>query len=206
MSIEVSKYQNARKYILNGSVDFDTDTIKLALVSSAYTFTTTCAGWVGSLTTWSSAVSYSLNSRVRPTTANGHWYLCTVGGTSGGSEPTWPTNGSTVTDGTATWEDQGFNPAAAEISGVGYIPGGASLSGKTVTCDATYGTFDANDVIWTNSTLTARRAEMYKLGTVNGVENPLLCSFLLDNTPADVSSYNSDFSIVWDTNGIFRIA
>lgn len=206
MSVTVTKYNTARKYILNGSIDFDSDTLKLALVSSAYTFTGTCTGWIGNLTTWSSANSYSLNARVRPTSANGHWYLCAIAGTSGGSEPTWPTNGGTIADGGATWADQGINPAACEITGTGYMIGGATLTNKNVVSDENYGTFDADDVIWSNSTLTARRAELYKVGTVNGVENPLIFSILLDSTPANVSSSNSDFSVVWDANGIFRIA
>ena len=40
----------------------------------------------------------------QPTSANGYYYYCSVAGTSGGSEPTWPTTpGATVVDGTATW-------------------------------------------------------------------------------------------------------
>ena len=34
-------------------------------------------------------------------------YLATVGGTTDTTEPTWPTDGSTVTDGTVTWLDIG---------------------------------------------------------------------------------------------------
>lgn len=37
----------------------------------------------------------------------GHWYECEAAGTSGTTEPTWPTDGSTVTDGTVVWRDQG---------------------------------------------------------------------------------------------------
>lgn len=206
MSITVSKYLAARKYMLDGSIDFNTDILRLALVSSAYPFTSTCTSWIGSISIWASTTSYSLNTRVRPSVANGRWYLCTVAGTSGSTAPTWPTDGGTVVDGSVTWQDQGYNPAAAEISGTGYTSGGAILSNKTVSYTVDYGIFDADDVIWTNSTLTARRAELYRFNTVNGVENPLICSFLLDNTPADVSSVNSDFSIIWDSNGIFRIA
>ena len=41
---------------------------------------------------------------VQPTTNNGYIYQCTTAGTSGGSEPTWPTTiGNTVADGTVTW-------------------------------------------------------------------------------------------------------
>jgi len=41
---------------------------------------------------------------VAPVTKNGRKYICTGAGTSGGTEPAWPTTiGSTVADGTATW-------------------------------------------------------------------------------------------------------
>jgi len=59
---------------------------------------------------WSSAsVFCPAGSYCRPTTPNGYCYVATVAGTSGGSEPTWPTElGATVTDGTppneVTWE------------------------------------------------------------------------------------------------------
>ena len=41
---------------------------------------------------------------VTPVTKNGRKYICTGAGTSGGTEPTWPTTiGQTVADGTVTW-------------------------------------------------------------------------------------------------------
>ena len=41
---------------------------------------------------------------VTPITKNGRKYICTGAGTSGGSQPTWPTTiGNTVVDGTVTW-------------------------------------------------------------------------------------------------------
>ena len=40
----------------------------------------------------------------KPTASNGFIYRCTVAGTTGGVEPTWPTTtGATVVDGTVTW-------------------------------------------------------------------------------------------------------
>lgn len=41
---------------------------------------------------------------VKPTTPNGFWYYLSSAGTSGGTEPTWPTTaGNTVSDGTCEW-------------------------------------------------------------------------------------------------------
>lgn len=50
--------------------------------------------------------AYTVGQCVKPATANGHWYVCAVAGTSGGTAPTWPTAaGATVTDGTVTWRE-----------------------------------------------------------------------------------------------------
>ncbi|MBF0424821.1 MAG: hypothetical protein HQL66_03260 [Magnetococcales bacterium] len=60
-----------------------------------------------SATAWAATTAVTLGTCVHPVTANGHYYKCTVAGTTGASAPTWPTDGSTVTDGTATWIDAG---------------------------------------------------------------------------------------------------
>lgn len=57
---------------------------------------------------WEAATLYPAESRVIPTTPNGHWYRATTGGTSDASEPTWPTDGSSVSDGTVEWLDEGL--------------------------------------------------------------------------------------------------
>jgi formate dehydrogenase major subunit len=54
---------------------------------------------------WQASYSFVLGDIVRPTTATGYHYECTVAGTSGSTEPTWPTvKDSTVVDGTVTWK------------------------------------------------------------------------------------------------------
>lgn len=54
---------------------------------------------------WAATTAYILGNRVEPTTPNTYVYECTTAGTSGGSEPTWPTAaiGDTVVDGTVVW-------------------------------------------------------------------------------------------------------
>lgn len=52
---------------------------------------------------------YTAGQRVVPITPNGHWYEVTVGGTSAGTEPTWPTNGGTVVSNTVTFIDRGVH-------------------------------------------------------------------------------------------------
>ena len=55
-------------------------------------------------TVWAATTVYALGKAVRPTVDNGYAYECTTPGTSGGSQPTWPTNvGATEADGTVVW-------------------------------------------------------------------------------------------------------
>jgi hypothetical protein len=63
-------------------------------------------GLADSKPTWVASTAYALNDLRMPTSANenGIYYKCTTAGTSGSTEPTWPTTiGATVTDGTAVW-------------------------------------------------------------------------------------------------------
>lgn len=56
---------------------------------------------------WMPGNIYGANAKTFATVPNGHWYQTTGGGTSGSAEPSWPTDGSTVTDGSVTWTDMG---------------------------------------------------------------------------------------------------
>ena len=72
-----------------------------ATVSSP-TLTTTAANSWG--TTWVTATAKVLGQIIKPVTGNTYLYAVVVAGTTGGSEPTWPTTvGTTVTDGGVTW-------------------------------------------------------------------------------------------------------
>jgi hypothetical protein len=57
-------------------------------------------------TAWATATAYVYGQVIVPTVRNGHRYRCIDAGTSGGTEPTFPTGqGGTVTDGTCEWEE-----------------------------------------------------------------------------------------------------
>lgn len=90
-----------------------------------------------------------------------------------------------------------------EITGTGYTAGGAALANKTITYDAASNTtiLDADDVVWTNSTLTARYAVIYDdYGATDA--DKLLLGYV--DFGQNMSSSNGDFKIVWDVAGIFR--
>ena len=110
---------------------------------------------VGSPAIWTAATGYVLGTRV--TSTAGDWYICTVAGTSGGSEPTWDTDiGDTTTDGTVTWT-RVENSDGVNIAG-DYTGGG--------TADKTLGqwTFRVN-------TLTSKFAAFLTNLTIDKYEN-----------------------------------
>ncbi len=84
-----------------------------------FNFTKTAAGqWSCTITipnsdltpppAWQASTAYTVGQSITASSANGHIYQCTVAGTSGATPPsTWPTDGSTFTDGTVTWQDMG---------------------------------------------------------------------------------------------------
>ena len=56
---------------------------------------------------FATTTAFALNALVHPIVANGHYYKVTTAGTTAATSPTWPTNGATVTSGTAVFTDMG---------------------------------------------------------------------------------------------------
>lgn len=90
-----------------------------------------------------------------------------------------------------------------EVTGTGYTAGGQSLASKTVTQDNTADTavFDAADVTWATSTITARGAVLYK-STGTASTDTLIAYF---DFGVDESSNEGDFTITWNTGGILTL-
>jgi len=89
-----------------------------------------------------------------------------------------------------------------EVVGTGYTAGGATIANPTVTQDDTdnEGVFDADNVTWASSTITARYAVIYKDTGVAGT-SPLIA--YIDFTE-DKSSSAGDFVINWAAEGIIN--
>jgi len=135
-------YNSFKRDIMNGSLDLDTDTIKIMLVTSAYT-----------------------------------------------PNQDTHTKRSDVTN---------------EVSGTGYSAGGATLANKAVTADNTddEGVFDADDVSWSSSTITARGAVLYKSRGGASSADELLAYI---DFGSDKSSSAGTFTISWDAEGIINL-
>jgi len=97
----------------------------------------------------------------------------------------------------ASWS----NVSSHEVSGTGYTAGGEALSNKGITPDTNNirSTFDADDVTWANSEITARYAVLYD-DTASG--KPLIA---LVDFGEEKSSSNGSFTIQWHADGILRL-
>ncbi len=117
---------------------------------------------------WMQSYAYSPGDRCRPTTPNGFYYVAvsvsSVGGTSGSTEPNWPTvTGQTVVDGDVTWRCFGpavitvmFNPNGS-VERLWIVGGGAPmrptetlhfLVGKIEQAGTTSGNLQDNTCLW----------------------------------------------------------
>lgn len=96
------------------------------------------------------------------------------------------------------WDDVSAN----EVTGTGYTAGGITLANKTVGYNA--GTnvtkFDADDVSWTASTITARYAVIYNDTPASASDKSLIAYV---DFGSNQSSTNGTFALVWDAAGIF---
>lgn len=95
-----------------------------------------------------------------------------------------------------------FDDLSGEVpNGDGYTTGGVTLTAKTITynpADNTV-TIDADDVVWTDASISARYAVIYdNTPTTN---KPLIAYIDFGNT---MSSTNANFSLVFADDGIAK--
>lgn len=88
-----------------------------------------------------------------------------------------------------------------EVVGTGYTATGAALAGLVAAYTSGTNTFnlDANDTVWTTSTITARYAIIYDSTPGTDATRPLICWV---DFGADVISSGGNFTITWDPAGI----
>jgi len=90
-----------------------------------------------------------------------------------------------------------------EVVGTGYVAGGAALASKTTTADTTddEGVFDAADLTWSTSTITARYAVIYKDTGVAGTS----AIIAVIDFGTDKVSTGGNFTITWNAEGIINL-
>lgn len=95
-----------------------------------------------------------------------------------------------------------YNDVTSEVSSTNYTAGGATLTSKTVTVDATNNEveLDAADVSWTNVSFTARYAVIYK-STGTASTSPLIA---LVDFGGDETVTSGNFSITWSADGVIK--
>lgn len=107
------------------------------------------------------------------------------------------TNAATLNENTTAYT------TSQEVSGTGYSAGGATLTNVAVTTDGNVAIFDADNVAFANSTITAQAALIYN----NSNSNSAIC--VLD-FGSDKSSTNGTFEIQFPTpdanNALIRIS
>ena len=92
--------------------------------------------------------------------------------------------------------------ALTEVTGTGYTAGGALLTTKAVTEATRVTKFDADDVEWASSTITARYAVLYDDTPAAEADQYLL---IWVDFGENKSSENGSFKIQWNASGIFTI-
>lgn len=98
-----------------------------------------------------------------------------------------------------------YNDVTNECTnGSGYTTGGITLSSTTVILDTSgdKAVFDAADISWSSSSITARGAVMYR-NTGTSSSSPLIAYF---DFGSDKTSANGTFTISWNASGILNLA
>lgn len=87
-----------------------------------------------------------------------------------------------------------------EVVGTGYTAGGATLTTSAPTVDTTndWAEYDATDVTWSASSITARGAVIYKNTT-----EELVCYI---DFGSDKTSSSGDFTVQFHADGVFKLA
>ena len=94
------------------------------------------------------------------------------------------------------------NDITNEVSGAGYTATGETLANQAVSITTRVTKFDADDVQWASSTITARYAVLYDATPGSDATRPLI---LYVDFGEDKVSDNGTFKIAWNASGIFTI-
>ena len=105
----------------------------------------------------------------------------------------------------STWADVSANELS---TGNGYTAGGVALSSVTVNRSGATVTFDAADISWTSSTLTAKYVVVVRRAGASLASGDLLLGYaeLETGGAGTVSTTNGTLAVNWNASGLFTIA
>jgi hypothetical protein len=94
---------------------------------------------------------------------------------------------------------------SGEVTGTGYTAGGDAVTSQALTYVAADDRvkFTLDPSVWDPSTITARRAILYVVGSTPGTDDYLLGWV---DFGQDESSSSNEFKITWSANGALRVA
>ena len=145
---------------------------------------------------WKTQTAYKVSAYVVPTTNNGYYYKCTSAGTSGSSEPSWPTtNTATVADGTVMWKNIGKVRKSATPYTAGEILIPYYNNGHYYRC-ATTGTSSTSEPSWptTNAaTVTDGTVTWVEAGTI--LESSYVMPNLKNYLDSNASRYGVGYTV-----------
>jgi hypothetical protein len=188
-------YGNAYDQAFSGAINWASDSIKMALLTSAYTPNLTGHVHYSDLTnevtgtgysaggtalgtkthtvtaanswptTWAASHAQSVGDIIRPSTGNGFLYLCVAAGTTGASSPTFPT-----------------------------VQGQTVTDGTVTWCciGESITQWSSAAPSWANATITARYGVIYDAQTGVATTEPLIA---LCNFGSDVTSTAGTFTV-----------
>lgn len=149
--------------------------------------------------TWAASTAYSVGDNRVPTTPNGLKYMCISAGTSGGTEPTWPTTlYGTVVDGGATWRCLGANGRSdgkLEFFVTGADPATPTVAASTVSTSQYQLLF-----------VTIQRTSNTLYFSING-ETPVGIAYTATNPRSPWVAWNAETNVISDVGLVsFRIS
>jgi hypothetical protein len=103
-----------------------------------------------SATAWANGHAYNVGDIVRASTSNGHIYICTVAGTSGGSEPTWTTvsGAQQSSDNGVIWLEYGRGFIKFSCAAIQWTSSGTGITARyAVVYDSSGGSTATNALI-----------------------------------------------------------
>lgn len=100
--------------------------------------------------------------------------------------------------------------SAYEVTGTGYTAGGQALANKANTYDSGtgIGKWDADDVVWSSSTIEAKYAVLVRRAGGSLVSGDLLIAYVDLNTAsgsATLASAGGAFTLAWNASGIMTV-